>query len=203
MNYYLFIIKYANGAVASLSFAENIFRPLFSFLLINKKVMFSKNAVVTQRDGEFYLLFRIGNMRKSHLIEAHVRAQVIHYKRISEEGEEVRYDTEELAVNTQRDMRRDGKRVEYDSNGSEISDSDSSNDEEANPYTILLWPVTVAHKIDKYSPFYALGPKGSSNNAYVATYKYIVKCFSFIFMCYACMLFNTFHCCCRYTLSSL
>ena len=79
--------------------------------------MFSKNAVITIRNGEYHLLFRVGNMRKSHLIEAHCRAQVVHYKRVSEEGEMVQYDIEELAITTERKLRK--KSFEYDDNGSE------------------------------------------------------------------------------------
>ena len=96
-------------------------------------------------------------MRKSHLIEAHVRAQVVHYKRVSEEGEMVCYDIEELDVTTERNLRK--KSFEYDSNGDPISDSESDEDE-THPEASLLWPVTVAHKINKYSPFYSMGPKG-------------------------------------------
>ena len=119
--------------------------------------MFSKNAVVTLINGQLFLLYRLGNMRKSHLIEAHVRAQLIHYKRKSEEGELVRYDTEELTVGTERELRK--RDIEYNEHGSEISDSESE-EEEANPQALLLWPVTVFHKIDKSSPFYEMGPKG-------------------------------------------
>ena len=122
--------------------------------------MFSKNAVVTLRNGELYLLFRVGNMRKSHLIEAHCRAQIIHYKRVSEEGEMVQYDIEELNITTERSMRK--KSFEYDSNGSEISDS-SSEEDETKPEALLLWPITVSHKIDKKSPLYNWGPKGMIN----------------------------------------
>ena len=50
------------------------------------------------------------------------------------------------------------KAVEYDSDGSEISGSESEDDEK--PEALLLWPITVSHKIDEYSPFYAMGPKG-------------------------------------------
>ena len=81
-------------------------------------VVFSKNAVVTIRNGQLFLLFRVGNMRKSFLIEAHIRAQVIHYKRTSKEGETVTYDTEEISLNTERRLRKSD--VEFDSNGSEI-----------------------------------------------------------------------------------
>ena len=34
--------------------------------------------MITQRNGNLFLLFRLGNMRSSHLLEAHVRAQFIH-----------------------------------------------------------------------------------------------------------------------------
>lgn len=39
-------------------------------------IMFSKNAVICMRDGRLCLLFRVGDMRKSQLAEAHVRLQV-------------------------------------------------------------------------------------------------------------------------------
>jgi len=35
-------------------------------------LLFSKRAVVCPRDGQLYLLFRVGDMRKSHIVEAHV-----------------------------------------------------------------------------------------------------------------------------------
>jgi potassium inwardly-rectifying channel subfamily J len=47
-------------------------------------LLFSRNAVICQRDGHLCLMFRVGDMRKSHIVEAHVRAQLIKRK--------VRYD---------------------------------------------------------------------------------------------------------------
>lgn len=41
-------------------------------------VVFSRHAVVTSRNGGLFLLFRVGNIRASHLLEAHVRAQMVH-----------------------------------------------------------------------------------------------------------------------------
>ena len=133
--------------------------------------MFSKNAVITLRNGELYLLFRVGNMRKSHLIEAHCRAQVIHYKRVSEEGEMVQYDIEELGITTERKLRT--KSFEYDSDGSEKSGSDSEDDDK--PEALLLWPVTISHKIDENSPFYGMGPKGIILTKQLFNYTYIFK----------------------------
>ena len=71
----------------------------------------------------------------------------------------VQYDIEELNITTERSMRK--KSFEYDSNGSEVSDS-SEDEDETKPEALLLWPVTVSHKIDKYSPLYSMGPKGKS-----------------------------------------
>lgn len=43
-------------------------------------LLFSRNAVICLRDGQPCLMFRVGDMRKSHIIEAHVRAQMIKRK---------------------------------------------------------------------------------------------------------------------------
>lgn len=43
-------------------------------------LLFSRNAVICQRDGQPCLMFRVGDMRKSHIIEAHIRAQMIKRK---------------------------------------------------------------------------------------------------------------------------
>ena len=43
-------------------------------------LLFSRNAIICHRDGVPHLMFRVGDMRKSHIIEAHVRAQVIRRK---------------------------------------------------------------------------------------------------------------------------
>ena len=41
-------------------------------------MFFVRNAVISQRNGKLLLMFRIGNMRSSHLIQAQVRAQLVH-----------------------------------------------------------------------------------------------------------------------------
>ena len=40
-------------------------------------IVFSKNAVVTMRNGDLYLMCRITDLRKYSLLEAHVRMIVI------------------------------------------------------------------------------------------------------------------------------
>ena len=49
-------------------------------------LLFSKQAVVCKRDGQLCHMFREGDMRKSHIVEAHVRAILVR-KRVTEEGE--------------------------------------------------------------------------------------------------------------------
>ena len=36
-------------------------------------ILFSRHAIVCSRDGGLNLLFRVANLRQSHLIESHVR----------------------------------------------------------------------------------------------------------------------------------
>ncbi|KAK2576339.1 hypothetical protein KPH14_005698 [Odynerus spinipes] len=90
-------------------------------------LLFSKNAVICQRDGELCLMFRVGDMRKSHIIGAAVRAQVIR-SRTTKEGEILSQNQHELAVGT------DGQ----------------------NGNLFFIWPTTIVHKINAESPFYNL-----------------------------------------------
>lgn len=60
-------------------------------------LLFSRHAVISHRDGMPCLMFRVGDMRKSHIIEAHVRAQLIKHK-ITREGESLPFFQTELKV---------------------------------------------------------------------------------------------------------
>jgi len=95
-------------------------------------VMFSKKAVICQRNGSLYLQFRVGNLRDSTLLESHVRAQLIKHV-TTEEGEQIHYHQEELSVGTQLDGETDT--------------------------ALLLWPLIISHKIDEDSPLWQLGPQ--------------------------------------------
>ena len=53
--------------------------------------------MVCSRDGVLTLLFRLANLRPSHLIEAHVRALVISRK-VTDEGEVIPFHQTELKV---------------------------------------------------------------------------------------------------------
>lgn len=53
----------------------------------SQTLMFSRNAVICQRDGQLCFMFRIGDMReKSHLIGATIRTRFIR-SRMTPEGE--------------------------------------------------------------------------------------------------------------------
>ncbi|XP_012254853.2 uncharacterized protein LOC105685397 isoform X2 [Athalia rosae] len=88
-------------------------------------LLFSRNAVICQRDGELCLMFRVGDMRKSHIIGATVRAQVIR-SRTTKEGEFLSQHQQELNVNA-------------DGNDGDL---------------FFIWPTTIVHKINAESPLY-------------------------------------------------
>ncbi|OAD53390.1 ATP-sensitive inward rectifier potassium channel 12 [Eufriesea mexicana] len=88
-------------------------------------LLFSRNAVICQRDGQPCLMFRVGDMRKSHIIEAHVRAQMIKRK-VTREGELLPFFQTELKVG-----------------------GDGEEDK-----IFFIWPTTIVHKIDEHSPLY-------------------------------------------------
>ncbi|XP_030369726.1 G protein-activated inward rectifier potassium channel 3 isoform X2 [Scaptodrosophila lebanonensis] len=90
-------------------------------------LLFSRNAVICHRDGSPCLMFRVGDMRKSHIIEAHVRAQIIR-KKVTKEGEVLPFYQQELHVG-----------------------ADGGEDR-----LMFIWPTTIVHKIDRSSPLYML-----------------------------------------------
>uniref|UniRef100_A0A1I8IW55 G protein-activated inward rectifier potassium channel 3 n=1 Tax=Macrostomum lignano TaxID=282301 RepID=A0A1I8IW55_9PLAT len=90
-------------------------------------LMFSKNAVICKRDGQMVLLFRVGDMRKSQLLEAHVRGILIK-KRITREGEVLPLEQFDIDL---------GYGEGYDR-------------------LFLVWPIIVEHKITKDSPFWEI-----------------------------------------------
>ncbi|XP_044758852.1 G protein-activated inward rectifier potassium channel 3-like isoform X2 [Coccinella septempunctata] len=90
-------------------------------------LLFSKNAVVCQRDGALCLMFRVGDMRKSHIIGANVRAQLIRPRK-TKEGEILNQFQTELSI---------------------TADGCDGN-------IFFIWPMTIVHTIDSSSPFYHL-----------------------------------------------
>uniref|UniRef100_A0A8D2ZV68 ATP-sensitive inward rectifier potassium channel 14 n=1 Tax=Scophthalmus maximus TaxID=52904 RepID=A0A8D2ZV68_SCOMX len=93
----------------------------------NQTLMFSKNAVISLRDGKLCLMWRVGNLRKSHIVEAHVRAQLIR-SYVTAEGEFIPLEQMDLNVG-------------YD---------------EGTDRLFLVSPLVIVHEIDKDSPLYTL-----------------------------------------------
>lgn len=88
-------------------------------------LLFSKHAVVCQREGHLALMFRVGDIRKSHIIGANLRAQLIRS-----------YSTKEGELNPQYITEL------------EIGTDGCSSD------LFFIWPMIVVHRIDESSPFY-------------------------------------------------
>uniref|UniRef100_G3NWH4 ATP-sensitive inward rectifier potassium channel 14 n=1 Tax=Gasterosteus aculeatus aculeatus TaxID=481459 RepID=G3NWH4_GASAC len=93
----------------------------------NRTLVFSKNAVIALRDGKLCLMWRVGNLRKSHIVEAHVRAQLIR-SYVTAEGEFIPLEQMDLNVG-------------YD---------------EGTDRLFLVSPLVIIHEIDKDSPLYTL-----------------------------------------------
>ncbi|XP_074552365.1 ATP-sensitive inward rectifier potassium channel 12 [Halichoeres trimaculatus] len=97
----------------------------------NQTLVFSNNAVIALRDGKLCLMWRVGNLRRSHIVEAHVRAQLIR-SYITAEGEFIPLEQMDLNVG-------------YD---------------EGTDRLFLVSPLVIVHEIDKDSPLYTLSRTG-------------------------------------------
>nr|XP_054762722.1 ATP-sensitive inward rectifier potassium channel 12-like [Lytechinus pictus] len=90
-------------------------------------IKFSHNAVIAERDGKLCLMFRIGDIRRSHIYEAHIRGQLIGPK-VTDEGECIPLHT-------------------YNMDFSNNSGEDR---------IFLVWPIIICHVIDEKSPLYSI-----------------------------------------------
>ncbi|KAG7504283.1 ATP-sensitive inward rectifier potassium channel 12-like [Solea senegalensis] len=90
-------------------------------------LLFSHNAVIALRDGKLCLMFRVANLRKSHIVEAHVRAQLVK-PRITEEGEYIPLDQIDMNVGYDKGIDR----------------------------LFLVAPITIIHEIDEESPLFGI-----------------------------------------------
>ncbi|KAF7665075.1 hypothetical protein LDENG_00154610 [Lucifuga dentata] len=90
-------------------------------------LLFSHHAVIALRDGKLCLMWRLGNMRKSHIVEAHVRAQLIR-PYVTSEGEYLPLEQTDIDVG-------------YDDGLDRL---------------FLVSPLIVVHEINENSPLYDL-----------------------------------------------
>lgn len=95
-------------------------------------LMFSKNALITLRNGSLFLLVRLADIRPTHLIGCHVSGHFLN-KETTEEGETIPYHLASMRF------------------GSDLD----GNCDQIQPF----WPLVLSHKIDKFSPLWDLSPR--------------------------------------------
>ncbi|KGL85824.1 G protein-activated inward rectifier potassium channel 1, partial [Charadrius vociferus] len=93
-------------------------------------LMFSHAAVVSQRDGKLCLMFRVGNLRNSHMVSAQIRCKLIK-SRQTPEGEFLPLDQCELDVG-------------FGTGADQL---------------FLVSPLTICHEINSKSPFFCLSQR--------------------------------------------
>lgn len=100
---------------------------------------FSKNAVITLRNGKMCLMFRVADLRKSQIVEAHIRLQLFREVKTAE-GHRYPFYQEDL-------------KVFYNPDDFKQQNEDNRN------HIFLLFPLVIVHVIEEGSPFYELTPE--------------------------------------------
>ncbi|XP_056140217.1 G protein-activated inward rectifier potassium channel 3-like [Lampris incognitus] len=91
-------------------------------------LIFGKHCVISERDEKLCLLFRIGDLRESHMVDAKIRAKLIK-SRQTKEGEFIPLEQSEINLG-------------YDTGGDRL---------------LLVEPQTITHIINESSPFWEVG----------------------------------------------
>ncbi|XP_059413989.1 G protein-activated inward rectifier potassium channel 1-like [Carassius carassius] len=100
-------------------------------------LMFSQDAVISQRDGKLCLMFRVGNLRNSHMVSAQIRCKLIK-SRQTPEGEFLPLDQCELDVG-------------FGTGADQL---------------FLVSPLTICHEINPKSPFFELSQRSLMNEQF-------------------------------------
>ncbi|XP_063303375.1 G protein-activated inward rectifier potassium channel 2 [Pelobates fuscus] len=90
-------------------------------------LVFSTNAVISMRDGKLCLMFRVGDLRNSHIVEASIRAKLIKSKQ-TKEGEFIPLNQTDINVG-------------YDTGDDRL---------------FLVSPLIISHEINQHSPFWEI-----------------------------------------------
>ncbi|KAI6215294.1 hypothetical protein M3Y94_00369000 [Aphelenchoides besseyi] len=130
-------VQFITGVVLQTLMAGVIFAKLARPIKRAATILFSKHAVICQRDGKLCLLFRVGDMRKSSLAEAHIRLQMIK-KCVTLENEVLPFHQFDMNVG-------------YDSGLDRV---------------FVIWPITICHEIDESSPLYDISKKSLANSRF-------------------------------------
>lgn len=92
-------------------------------------LVFSTNAVISMRDGRLCLMFRVGDLRNSHIVEASIRAKLIKSKQ-TKEGEFIPLNQTDINVG-------------YNTGDDRL---------------FLVSPLIICHEINEHSPFWDISP---------------------------------------------
>ncbi|XP_035225954.1 G protein-activated inward rectifier potassium channel 3-like [Stegodyphus dumicola] len=134
---FMMCIQSVTGVMIQCLVAGMVFAKIARPKKRSQTLMFSRYAVVCLRDGKLCLMWRVGDMRKSHIIGAQISAQVIRRK-VTLEGEVIPY------YHTQLEVRSD----------------------DAGDRVFLIWPATIVHEIDESSPFYNMSAQDILSDNY-------------------------------------
>ncbi|CBY12329.1 unnamed protein product, partial [Oikopleura dioica] len=106
-------------------------------------IVFSKNAVICTRDGKLTFMFRVGDLRNSHIVEAQIRAKLIKSRQTAE-GEFMPLDQTDLNVLTNLYFSKNSSfilKVGFDTGDDRL---------------FLVTPLMISHTIDEKSPFWEM-----------------------------------------------
>nr|CAD7402791.1 unnamed protein product [Timema poppensis] len=117
------------GVTLQAAFVGLIFAKLIRPKQRTNTLLFSRNALICKRHGKLCLLIRVGDLRKSNIIESKIFMQIIH-NQITPEGEFLSPIRREMTIETP----------------------------EKGTRFFLLWPETIVHWIDCNSPLYEISP---------------------------------------------
>lgn len=101
-----------------------------------KTVIFSKYAAITKRDNNMCLMFRVGDVRKSQIVEAHIRAQL--FRNLTTDELKLPYYQQDLR------LCYDWRNCDYDDNRNQV---------------FIMLPLTIYHIIDEHSPLFDITPE--------------------------------------------
>uniref|UniRef100_UPI00358E4F0A ATP-sensitive inward rectifier potassium channel 12-like n=1 Tax=Myxine glutinosa TaxID=7769 RepID=UPI00358E4F0A len=142
------------GCVVDAFFIGAIMAKMARPKLRAQTVLFSRNAVVALRDGRLCLMWRLGNLRRSHIVEAHVRALMVRV--LPEHGNlpQDEYDDETCNVAIGNDCESACVQVKtHRQVRIEQKDIDVGYDEGLDR-VFLVTPLIITHEIDENSPLY-------------------------------------------------
>jgi potassium inwardly-rectifying channel subfamily J len=127
----LLILQCIIGLLISTIMLGLIFAKLSRPHLRRRTVKFSNHGVIALRDDNLCLMFRVGDVRQTPLLEPHIRAVLIR-RHFTKEGEEIGFFQQSLPLQ-----------------------HDRITDEKLN----LFIPAIIYHEIDDGSPFYTYSPE--------------------------------------------